>query len=85
MQLEALFLRMDSTDSKSVPCEMVAEFITPWYQLEKQLRGGTADHHELGALRMQIFNAAFSLEEIGGQICFAARQTMWTHCSEGFS
>ena len=61
MQLEALFLRMDSNDSKSVPCEMVAEFITPWYQLEKQLRGGTADHHELGALRMQIFNAAFSL------------------------
>lgn len=61
MQLEALFLRMDSTDSKSVPCEMVAEFITPWYQLEKQLRGGTADHHELGVLRMQIFNAAFSL------------------------
>ncbi len=61
VQLEALFLILDVNDSKLVPCNKIADFLRPWYQQERQKKEAAADHQELGALRMRLFNAAFSL------------------------
>ena len=61
VQLEALFLILDVNDSKLVPCNKIADFLRPWYQQERQKKEAAADHQELGALRMRLFNAALNM------------------------